>query len=368
VMARDNGWLAEHMLIIGITDPNGKKIYVAAAFPSQCGKTNMALMTPNLPGWKIETIGDDIAWMRVGQDGRLYAINPEYGFFGVCPGTNDETNPIAMRIIHRDSLFTNVALTEDGDIWWEGLTKEAPPNLTDWKGNTNWNPNMGPSSHPNSRFTSPLKNCPTIDPNWDSPNGVPISAILFGGRRKNTVPLVYESLNWNHGVFIGTSISSETTAAAVGQLGTLRHDPFAMLPFCGYNMGDYFQHWLDMGKVEGIKLPKIFGINWFRKDETGFLWPGFGENIRVLKWIFQRCEGTIEAIETPIGNLPQIGDIDISDLDIPHENLEKLLKIDKKGWTSDIEDLKEYYKIFGKHLPSELQEEINRISQHLNDY
>ncbi len=367
-MAREEGWLAEHMLIVGITSPEGEKKYIAAAFPSACGKTNLAMLTPTLPGWKVETIGDDIAWMKFGDDGRLYAINPEAGFFGVAPGTSMDTNPNAILSMNKNSIFTNVALTPDGDVWWEGMTDhQEPEKLVNWLGN-DWKPGSKENAaHPNARFTAPASQCPVIDPAWESPRGVPISAILFGGRRAKVVPLVYEALNWQHGIFMGSIVSSETTAAATGKVGKVRHDPFAMLPFCGYNMGDYFAHWLKIGnKAEVSKLPKIFYINWFRKDDNGeFLWPGYGENIRVLKWIFYRTNDKDSAIKTPIGYLPKLDSIDISDMDFPIDNLKELLRIDSELWLEDAKDIREFYSIFGKKLPNELLKEVKMLEDRL---
>jgi phosphoenolpyruvate carboxykinase (GTP) len=367
-MAKDEGWLAEHMLIVGITNPEGKKKYIAAAFPSACGKTNLAMLTPTIPGWKVECVGDDIAWMKFGSDGKLYAINPEAGFFGVAPGTGMHTNANAILSLNKNSIFTNVALTDDGDVWWEGLTKEKPSHLTSWKGQ-NWTPeSTEPSSHPNSRFTAPAKQCPVIDSTWEDPKGVPISAILFGGRRGSYVPLVHEAFDWQHGTFMGASVSSETTAAAAGAVGKLRHDPFAMLPFCGYNMGDYFNHWLNIGrKTAAEKLPQIFYVNWFRKDEKGnFIWPGYGENIRVLKWIFERCDGKNNFVESPIGKIPTKEGIDISGLDISVQDLAKLFQIKKEDGLTEVEEIKEYFKIFGDRLPNELIEEVNKMETRLN--
>lgn len=363
-MAREEGWMAEHMLIVGITSPEGIKKYVAAAFPSACGKTNLAMLTPTLPGWKVETVGDDIAWMKFGADGQLYAINPEYGFFGVAPGTSMNTNDNAMKSMERNSLFTNVALTDDGDIWWEGMTDEKPKHLIDWHGK-DWTPDSPtPSSHPNSRFTAPASQCPVLDASWEDPKGVPISAILFGGRRAAIVPLVTEALSWQHGVFLGSSVSSEMTAAAAGTVGKVRHDPFAMLPFCGYNMGDYFNHWLDIGKkADETKLPKIFYVNWFRKDENGkFVWPGYGDNIRVLKWVFERLEGKDVSEEKPFGRIPKKGTLDFNGLNM-NGNDEKLFSITKEEGLTEVAEMKEYYKIFGDKLPKELTEELNKLEE-----
>ncbi len=363
-MARDEGWMAEHMLIVGITSPEGVKKYIAAAFPSACGKTNLAMLTPTLPGWKVETVGDDIAWMKFGDDGRLYAINPEYGFFGVAPGTSFHTNGNAMKSMEKNSIFTNVALTDDGDVWWEGMTEEKPKHLIDWHGKE-WTPETGtPSSHPNSRFTAPASQCPVIDKDWENPKGVPISAILFGGRRASIVPLVNEAFDWQHGTFLGTSVSSEMTAAAAGTVGKVRHDPFAMLPFCGYNMGDYFNHWLSIGKkADASKLPKIFYVNWFRKDENGkFIWPGYGDNIRVLKWVFERLEGKDVFEERPYGRIPKKGTLDFTGLNM-NGNEEKLFAITKEEGLAEVNEMKEYYKKFGDHLPKEMSDELEKLEE-----
>ncbi|MFO7447277.1 MAG: phosphoenolpyruvate carboxykinase (GTP) [Ignavibacteriaceae bacterium] len=370
-MAREEGWLAEHMLIVGVTNPEGKKKYFAAAFPSACGKTNLAMLTPTLPGWKVETVGDDIAWMKFGEDGKLYAINPEAGFFGVAPGTSMSTNKNAMLSMESNTIFTNVALTEDGDVWWEGKTKNPPAVKENWLGHK-WSPeSKEKAAHPNARFTAPANQCPVIDPAWEDPKGVPISAILFGGRRSNFVPLVFQAFDWQHGTFLGSIVSSEQTAAAEGKVGKVRHDPFAMLPFCGYNMGDYFAHWLEVGKsADTDDLPRIFYVNWFRKDDDdNFLWPGFGENIRVLKWIFERTdegtESTKNAIDTPIGYVPSIDSIDIEGLEISTENLEKLLNIKSEMWKEEIDEIKEYYKIFGDRLPTGLIDELKALEDRL---
>jgi phosphoenolpyruvate carboxykinase (GTP) len=367
VMARDEGWMAEHMLIMKITSPAGDSKYICAAFPSACGKTNLAMMNPTIDGWKVECIGDDIAWMKFGDDGRLYAINPEAGFFGVAPGTSMKSNPNAMRSFEENALFTNCALTPDGDVWWEEMTDELPAHLTDWHG-LPWTPDSGThSAHPNARFTAPASQCPVIADEWNDPAGVPISAILFGGRRATVVPLVNEARDWQHGTFLGSIISSEKTAAAAGTVGELRRDPMAMLPFCGYNMADYWAHWLRIGQREGADLPAVYYVNWFRKSAGGdFLWPGFGENGRVLKWVFERCAGTAKALETPIGNIPDVGSLDLAGLDeISREDLEELLQVDLDGWLAELPLIAEYYDGFGGHLPGELREELEGMKQRL---
>ena len=366
VMARDEGWLAEHMLILKLTNPEGKVRYVAGAFPSACGKTNLAMLTPTVPGWNVETIGDDICWMKFGDDGYLRAINPEAGFFGVAPGTNMHSNPNAILTMDKNSIFTNVAETDDGDVWWETLTDEPPEHLIDWRGNYWIKDEETPAAHPNARFTAPAAQCPVIAEEWEDPKGVPISAILFGGRRATVVPLVNEARSWNHGTFLGTIIASEMTAAAFGEIGQLRRDPMAMLPFCGYNMADYWGHWLKMGKREGVKLPKIYYVNWFRKNEEGkFIWPGFGENSRVLQWVFDRCEGTADAVETPIGNVPTMDAVDFSGLDVDETAKAQLLRVDIDGWLKEIPLIKEFYASFGSHLPPELMEEIKQLEDRL---
>ena len=366
VMARDEMWLAEHMLILKLTSPKQKTHYIAAAFPSGCGKTNLAMLEPTIPGWKVETIGDDICWMRPGPDGRLYAINPEAGFFGVAPGTGMKTNANAIRSLYANSLFTNVALTDDGDIWWEGLTEEPPAHLIDWKGN-DWNPESEEvSSHANSRFTAPAEQCPSISDEWDNPAGVPISAILFGGRRATNVPLVAQARSWNHGVFMGATISSEMTAAAVGGLGQLRRDPFAMLPFCGYNMADYWGHWVNMGRTFA-NVPKLFQVNWFRKNEAGdFIWPGFGENSRVLAWVVDRLENEAEGIDSPVGVLPNREDLPLDGLEISAHDLEALFDVDKGSWLAECDLTEEYFSQFDGRVPAELQAELADLKQRLN--
>lgn len=356
-IARDEGWLAEHMLIMGVTNPQGEKKYFAAAFPSACGKTNLAMMTPTVPGWKVETVGDDIAWIRYGSDGKLYAINPEYGFFGVAPGTSVDSNPKAMETLTHNALFTNVGLTDDQDVWWEGMTKEKPKHLINWLGH-DWTPASDEkAAHPNARFTVAASQCPSMDPAWESPQGVPISAFIFGGRRSTAVPLVSEAFSWSHGVFMGASVSSEMTAAATGSVGKLRHDPFAMLPFCGYNMGDYFQHWLDM---EREKAAKIFTVNWFRKGADGnYLWPGFGDNCRVLEWIFNRCDSKVEAESSLVGLVPKKEDLNLDGLHISDE----LFEIQPQEWVKEVEELKEYFKLFGEHLPRGLALELEALKK-----
>jgi phosphoenolpyruvate carboxykinase (GTP) len=367
VVAKREGWMAEHMLILCLTSPEGKKYYISAAFPSACGKTNLAMMLPTLPGWKVTTIGDDIAWIRVGKDGRLYAMNPEMGFFGVAPGTSMKSNPNAIKTCEKNTIFTNVVLTPEGDVWWEDMGVPAPAKGIDWEGNE-WTPTNGKKgAHANSRFTAPAAQCPVIDPEWQNPEGVPISAILFGGRRPSTIPLVNEAFDWEHGVFMGSACGSETTAAALGQAGVLRRDPFAMLPFCGYNMGEYFAHWLSFAKrTDAAKLPKVYFVNWFRKSADGkFLWPGFGENSRVLKWICERVEGTGKARQTPIGNIPAPDALDVSGLNLPAGHLDELLAVDQDGWKKEIADVEANYAKFGSHLPSALKEQLEKLRKRL---
>ncbi len=367
VMARDAGWLAEHMLILKLTSPQGETKYVTGAFPSACGKTNLAMLIPTLPGWKVETVGDDICWMKFGADGRLYAINPEAGFFGVAPGTNMHTNPNAMFSVEANAIFTNTALTPDGDVWWEGMSEELPAKLTDWKGE-DWTPEKGtPAAHPNARFTTPAAQDPAIASEWEDPAGVPISAILFGGRRASVIPLVFESFDWNHGVFLGSIMASETTAAAAGAVGNLRRDPFAMLPFCGYNMADYFAHWVKVGAAgKPENLPKIFYVNWFRKDDEGrWLWPGYGENSRVLEWVFERVAGRGEAIETAIGYVPAKGAINVDGLDVSEADMDVLLEVNEADWKAEVPLIREHFASFGDRVPAELNAAVDALEAKL---
>ncbi|MCB2187438.1 MAG: phosphoenolpyruvate carboxykinase (GTP) [Deltaproteobacteria bacterium] len=364
-VARREGWMAEHMLILRLTSPEGRQYHITGAFPSACGKTNLAMLMPTLPGWKAECIGDDIAWMKIGPDGRLYAINPEAGFFGVAPGTSYSTNPMAMDSIKENVIFTNCALTDDSDIWWEQMGP-APAHAIDWKGK-DWTPGMDhPAAHPNARFTAPAAQCPAICPDWEAPQGVPIDIIIFGGRRASVVPLVSEALNWDHGVFLGSTAASETTAANIGSVGNLRRDPFAMLPFCGYNMGDYFQHWFDMGDRLGAKAPRIFYVNWFRKTAEGkWLWPGFGDNSRVLKWMCERVDGKADARETPIGLMPHEADLDLGGLDIPAGDLAELLKVDSAAFHAEIPDIEKHFAKFGDRLPARLAAQLAELKKRL---
>ncbi|CAB4887985.1 MAG: phosphoenolpyruvate carboxykinase (GTP) [Actinobacteria bacterium] len=365
-MGRQEGWLAEHMLILKLTSPEGKTYHVAAAFPSACGKTNLAMITPTLPGWTAETIGDDIAWLRPGADGRLYAINPEAGFFGVAPGTGEKTNPVAMHTIWGNTIFTNVALTDEGDVWWEGMTEQVPAHLVDWRGD-DWTPESGRlAAHANSRFTVPIQQCPTLSDEWFESDGVPLDAIIFGGRRATNIPLVAEALDWEHGVFIGATVSSEQTAAAEGTVGELRRDPFAMLPFCGYNMADYWQHWLDMGVKLGANAPKIYQVNWFRKDDAGhFLWPGFGENSRVLEWICRRIDGEVEVNELPVGRVPAAGSLNIDGLDVTTDDMAQLFAVDTDMWNAECDLTERFFDQFGKRLPEELTTQLAALRQRL---
>jgi phosphoenolpyruvate carboxykinase (GTP) len=366
-VAKKEGWMAEHMLILCLTSPQGKKYYIAAAFPSACGKTNLAMMQPTVPGWKVTTLGDDIAWIRIGKDGRLYAVNPETGFFGVAPGTSANSNPNALAACAKNTIFTNVVLTPDNDVWWEDMGVPAPATGIDWQGDA-WTPGNGKKgAHPNSRFTAPAAQCPVIDPDWQNPEGVPLSAILFGGRRPHTIPLVNEAFDWEHGVFMGSACGSETTAAALGQAGVLRRDPFAMLPFCGYNMADYFTHWLSFAqRTDRAKLPKVYFVNWFRKDGNGrWLWPGYGENSRVLKWICERVEGTAKAQKTPIGNLPTSDALDVSGLNLPANDVQQLLAVDVAGWKKEVQDVAVDYARFDGKLPKALHDQLDSLRKRL---
>lgn len=366
-MARREGWMAEHMLILRLTNPAGKSYHIAAAFPSACGKTNLAMLQPTIPGWKCECIGDDIAWMKVGPDGRLYAINPEAGFFGVAPGTSYGSNPMAMESIKENTIFTNCVQTDDGDVWWEGMTDDAPAHGIDWKGK-DWTPaSKDPGAHPNARFTAPARQCPVICPDWEKPAGVPIDIIVFGGRRASVVPLVSEALGWDHGVFMGSTAASETTAANIGAVGALRRDPFAMKPFCGYNMGDYFQHWLNMGEKLGSKAPRVFYVNWFRKSPEGkWLWPGFGDNVRVLKWMCERVDGTKQARQTPIGLLPNDGDLDLSGLKVSSTDMAELMRVDGEAWSKELPDIEKHFAQFGGRLPKRLADQLNQLRARLS--
>ena len=365
-MARREGWMAEHMLILRLISPEGKQYHIAAAFPSACGKTNLAMIHPTIPGWKAECLGDDIAWMKIGPDGRLYAINPESGFFGVAPGTSYKSNPAAMDTLHANCIFTNCALTDDQDIWWEGMDGEPPAHAIDWKGR-DWTPaSKDPAAHPNARFTAPAAQCPVISPDWEKPEGVPIDIFIFGGRRSSVVPLVFEAYDWDHGVFLGATASSETTAANIGAVGKLRRDPFAMTPFCGYNMGDYFQHWLNMGDRLGSKAPRIFYVNWFRKGPDGhWLWPGFGENSRALKWMIDRLEGKVPGRKTAIGILPAEGELDLRGLNIPNEDVAELLKVDNAVWRAEVPDIAEFFAKFGKRLPARMLRQLEALKERL---
>lgn len=371
VMARDEGWLAEHMLILKLTNPEGEVKYITGAFPSACGKTNLAMLVPTIPGWKVETIGDDIAWMKFGKDGRLYAINPEAGFFGVAPGTSMASNPNAMLSINKNTIYTNVAITDEGDVWWEGIDEAAPDHMIDWKGK-DWSPDSSsPAAHPNARFTAPAHQCPSIAPEWEDPEGVPISAILIGGRRPGVIPLVHESYDWEHGIFMGSIMGSEITAATISdKIGQVRRDPFAMLPFIGYHVCDYLRHWLEIGKkTEEGNLPKIFYVNWFRKNSEGeWLWPGFGENSRVLKWVFERTSGEGKAVETPIGYLPSKDGIDISGLNVSSKRMDELLSVDKEGWLKEVESIKEHYRTYGDCMPEELKTQLLNLELRLKDW